>query len=73
MSTASELKELKHKVSELEKVIELQAETISTYKDHIQSSITEMTRHFMGSVEPSIRKLVATEVDACLNRKKIKL
>lgn len=64
------MNEFEQKLADLERTLEAQAETISGYQANIQKNITELTRHFMTSIEIPLRNLVRSEIKDYLEQKR---
>lgn len=59
----SKIKKLKSKLKEHDRILEDQSKLIKDYHENVQSNITHLTRHFMGSIEPTLREFVRSEIE----------
>jgi len=66
----AKIKKLKKKLKDHERILEDQANLIKDYHEKVQSEITDLTRHFMGSIEPTLRKFVRSEVEKYFEEQK---
>lgn len=65
----AQIDKLEEKIEEHDRVLEIVAEQLAETQSNMQQGMSELTSHFMRSIEFKIKLLVKNEVSAIMKKK----